>query len=95
MHLCKCDNGGLGEWDFSSILSDIGKTWAQVEQAKTARDIAKLQAQNATLNPYYYAYNPNQSPIYSSGGAVKSGFDMGTLLVIGAVGIAAYLLLRK
>lgn len=77
------NRNGLGEWDFSTAISDIAKSWVSVEQAKAARDAAKYQAQ------------ANQIPFFPTSGGTSTGISTNTILLMAAAGLALYLILKK
>lgn len=85
---------GLGEWDFSSIVSDIAKAYTGVTQAQAAADIAKAQAQQqAAANQAALAlrYNPTYSGTYS--GASQSS-DMMPIILLAGAGLLVFMLMK-
>lgn len=95
---------GLGDWDFGSIVDTLTKGYSSYSQSKAQADMLKqqaklaeqqaklaLQQQQAALA---YQYNPQYSNLYSSG-ATTGGANMMPLLLLGGLGLAAFLLMRN
>lgn len=93
---------GLGEFDFGAFFdkvttaaTNIYATKVQADAQKQANKLAIAQAQysNQNLSPdYLFPSGGGYSPVY---GAPQSGVNLMPVLLIGGVGLAAYLLLRK
>lgn len=91
----------LGEFDFSNLFdkvvdagTKIYATKAQLDQQKREYEIAKLQAQQQSYSPNFDFSNPN-SPIFDGGFIPQSNTNLMPILLLGGLGVAAFLLLRK
>ncbi len=85
---------GLGEWDFSSIISDIAKAYTGVTQAQAAADIAKAQAQQqaaAQQAALALRYNPSYSGTYTGATSTSS---MTPIILLAGAGLLAYFLIK-
>lgn len=90
----------MGEFNFSDIFdkvldtgTKIYATKAQLDQQKREYEIAKLQAQQQSYSPNFDFSTPN-SPIYG-GGLLPQSNNLMPILLLGGLGVAAFLLLRK
>lgn len=90
---------GMGEIDFGSIIKDVASGYVAYSQAKSATEIAKLQAQQgAALNSFPSALNYQLNPNYSGSYGVPqttSSNMMPILLMGGAAVLVLFLLMRK
>ena len=94
----------LGEFDFGEFVDKIGTlatgfytTKATIDAQKQANKLAieqaKLQAQYQNVSPdYLFPSGGGYSPVY---GMPQTGINFMPILVIGGLGLAAFLLMRK
>lgn len=89
-------NGGLGEINFSSIVKDVTAAYATIEQAKAAKKIAEINAQNALAtqtSPFFPTqYTGSYSPMYSPAPQTS---NIMPLILLGGAALALILLMRK
>jgi len=75
----------MGEWDFSTIISDVAKAYTGVTQAQAAADIAKAQAKQSTMLTRY-------TPSYP---LTTQSSNLTPIILLGAAGFLVYMLMKK
>jgi hypothetical protein len=93
---------GLGEFNFGDFFDKVTSTAADIYKAKVDADAQKAasklaleqaRAQYQNVSPdYLFPSGGGYSPVY---GAPNAGINLMPILLIGGVGLAAFLLLRK
>jgi len=92
----------LGEFSFGDFFDKVAGAATAIYTAKTAADVQKQQykleqariAAGQNYSPSFDFNNPN-SPIYGGGLLPQSSFPIAPVLLLGGLGLAAFLLLRK
>jgi hypothetical protein len=92
---------GLGEFDFSALFDKVAtaagniyQTKAQIDAQKQAYKLEQQRIANQAYSPTFDFNDPN-SPVYAPNYLPQSQFPIMPVLLIGGLGLAAFLLLRK